>query len=97
MLCNNCTHILPQNFKHQIFSQSGWILLSSLLAMLPMLGGFVVLGSRSLEDQKFKVLHYHHNLLVAKNSRFLATMLLGYHPPQLGSYWHVSYCSFDTA
>jgi len=38
-----------------------------------------------------------HNLLVAKNTRFLATMLLGHHPPQLGSYWHVSYCGFDTA
>jgi len=66
MLCNNCTHILPQNFKHQIFSQSGWIMSSSLRAMPPMLGGFVVLGSRSLEDQKFKVLHYHHTTLLQK-------------------------------
>jgi hypothetical protein len=43
-------------------------MLSSLLAMLPMLGGFVVLGSRLLEDQKFKVLHYHHTTFLLQKT-----------------------------
>jgi hypothetical protein len=43
-------------------------MLSSLLAMLPMLGGFVVLGSRSLEDQKFKVLDHHHTTFLLQKT-----------------------------
>jgi hypothetical protein len=70
-------------------------MLSSLLAMLPMIGGFVVLGSTLLEDQKFKVLHYHHTTFLFQKT--VGSWLPCYHPPQLGSYWHVSYCSFDTA